>query len=100
MREKRKSKEKILGSGATVRGKWSFYGVLNFLEYCLQCRTMEIFQRQSLQLKFRSLIQMKLKWTILNNWKEKIQFMIRKWKEVRVKKTSQQELKEEEKYKN
>jgi len=46
MRERRKSKEKILGSGATVRGKWSFYGVMNFLEYYLQCRTMEIFQRQ------------------------------------------------------
>ena len=29
-RERRKSKEKISGSGATVRGKWSFYGVMNF----------------------------------------------------------------------
>ena len=31
MRERRKSKEKVSGSGATVRGKWSFYGVMNFL---------------------------------------------------------------------
>jgi len=31
MRERRKSKEKIAGSGAKVRGKWSFYGVMNFL---------------------------------------------------------------------
>ena len=40
MRERRKSKEKISWSGATVRGKWSFYGVMNFLEYYLQRRTM------------------------------------------------------------
>jgi hypothetical protein len=33
MRERRKSRGKIAGSGATVRGKWSFYGVVNFLEY-------------------------------------------------------------------
>jgi len=46
MRERRKSKEKISGSGATVRGKWPYYGVMNFLEYYLQCRTMEMFQRQ------------------------------------------------------
>jgi hypothetical protein len=59
------------GSDATVRGKWSFYGVMNFLEYYLQRRTKEIFQRHQLQLKLHSLIQMKLKWTILNNWKEK-----------------------------
>jgi hypothetical protein len=46
MRESRKSKEKISGSGATVRGNWSFYGVTNFLEHYLQRRNMEIFQRQ------------------------------------------------------
>ena len=57
---------------------------------------MEMFQRQQLQLKFHSLIQMK--WVILNQ--EKIKFMARKWKEGRVKSSSQQELKEEEKYKN
>jgi hypothetical protein len=67
MRERRKSKEKISGSGATVKGKWSYYDIMNFLEYCLQRRTMEIFQRQQLQLKFHSLIQMKLKLAILNN---------------------------------
>jgi len=33
---------------------------------------MEVFQREQLQLKFHSLIQMKLKWAILNNWKENI----------------------------
>jgi hypothetical protein len=61
---------------------------------------MEMFQRQQLQLKFHSLIQMKLKSAILNNWKEKIKFMTRKWKEGRVKMSSQQTLKEEGKYKN
>jgi hypothetical protein len=66
MRERRKSKEKISGSGARVKEKWPYY-VMNFLEYYLQRRTMEIFQSQLLQLKFHSLIQMKLKWTILNN---------------------------------
>jgi len=55
-----------------VRGKWSYYGVMSFLEYYLQHRTMEIFQRQQLQLKLNSLIQMKLKWAILDNWKHKI----------------------------
>ena len=72
MKERRKSKEKISGSGATVKGKWSYYDVMNFLEYYLQRRTVEVFQRQQLQLKFHSLIQMKLKWAILNNYKEKI----------------------------
>jgi len=43
------------------------YDVMNFLEYCLQRVTMEMFQRQQLQLKFHSLIHMKLKWAILNN---------------------------------
>jgi hypothetical protein len=67
MRERRKSKEKCSGSGATVKGKWPFYGVRKFLEYNLQHRTVEMLQRQQLQLKFHSLIQMKLKWVILNN---------------------------------
>jgi hypothetical protein len=67
MSERRKSKEKISGSGATVKGKWPYYDAVNFLEYYLQLRTVEMFQRQQLQLKFHSLIQMKLKWTILNN---------------------------------
>jgi len=44
MRERRKSKEKISGSGATVKGKWPFYDVINFLEYYLYCRTMKMFQ--------------------------------------------------------
>jgi len=46
MRERRKSKEKISGSGVRVRGKWPFYDVMNFLEYYLQRRTMEILQRK------------------------------------------------------
>jgi len=45
-----------------VRGKWAYYGVMNFLEYYLQRRTMDMFQRQQLQLKFHSMIRMKLKW--------------------------------------
>ena len=72
MWERRKSKEKISGSGATVKGKWPYYGVMNFLEYYLQGRTMEMFQRQQLQLMFHSLIQMKLNSATLKNWKEKI----------------------------
>jgi len=71
MRERRKSKKKK-GSGTTMKGKWSYYDAMNFLEYYLQRRTMEVFQREQLQLKFHSLIQMKLKWAILNNWKENI----------------------------
>ena len=59
MKERGKSKEKISGSGATVRGKWPYYDVVNFLEYYLQRRIMEMFQRQQLQLKFHSLMQMK-----------------------------------------
>ena len=94
----KRKEENIPGSGDTVKGKWPYYDVMNFLEYYLQRRTVEMFQRQQLQL--HSLIQMKIKWTILNNWKEKIYFMTRKWTEVRVKKNRQQELKEEGKYKN
>jgi len=45
MRERRKSKEKMSGSGATVKRKWPFY-VMNFMEYYLQLRTMEMFQRE------------------------------------------------------
>jgi len=55
-----------------VKGKWPFYDAVNFLEYYLQRRTMEMFQRQQMQLKFHSLFQVKLKCAILNNWKEKI----------------------------
>ena len=55
-----------------MKGKWPYYGVMNFLEYCLQCRTMEMFQRQQLQLKLHSLIQMKMNSATLNIWKEKI----------------------------
>jgi hypothetical protein len=72
MKERGKSKEKISGIGATVRGKWPYYDVVNFLEYYLQRRIMEMFQRQQLQLKLHSLIQMKLKSATLNNWKEQI----------------------------
>jgi hypothetical protein len=54
MRERRKSKEKISGSGVTVKGNWPFHDVMNFLEYYLQRRTMEMFQRQQLQLKFHN----------------------------------------------
>jgi len=45
---------------------------MNILEYYLQRKTMEMFQRQQLQVKFNSPIQMKLKSATLNNWKEKI----------------------------
>jgi hypothetical protein len=58
-----------------------------------------MFQRQQLQLKFHSQIQMKLKWAILI-WGEKIQVTTRKWKEDRVERSCQQELKEEGKDKN
>jgi len=73
MRERWKSKEKKKsGSEATVKGKWSFYDVMNFLEYYLHRRTMKMFQRQQLQLKFHALIQIKLKSAIPKNCKEKI----------------------------
>jgi len=39
MREKRKSKEKVSGRGATVKGKWPYYDVMNCLKYYLQHRT-------------------------------------------------------------
>jgi hypothetical protein len=39
MRERRKSKAKISGSGATVLEKWPYYDVINFLENYLQRRT-------------------------------------------------------------
>jgi len=58
MRERRKSKEEISESGAIVKGKWPFYDVMNFLEYYLQRRTMEMFHGQQLK--------------ILKNWEEKI----------------------------
>jgi len=29
-----------------AKGKWPYFDVINSLEYCLQCRTMEMFQRQ------------------------------------------------------
>jgi hypothetical protein len=51
MGERRKSKEKIK-KWDMVRGKWPYYDVLNFLEYYFQRRTMEIFQKQQLQLNF------------------------------------------------
>ena len=82
-----------------VRGKWSFYDVMNFLEYCLQRRTMEIFQREQLQLKLYSLTQMKMKWTILNTWTTEKIIHNEKMEGVSSKKSSRQELKEEEKYK-
>jgi len=50
MRERRKSKVKISGSGGTVKGKSPYYDVMNFLEYYLQRRTMEMLQIQQLQL--------------------------------------------------
>jgi len=40
---------------------------MNFLEYYLQRRNIEMLQRQQLELKSHSLIQVKLKWAILNN---------------------------------
>jgi hypothetical protein len=38
MSERRKSKEKMSGSGATAKGKWPYYNIMNFLEYYLQRR--------------------------------------------------------------
>jgi len=55
-----------------VKVKWPYYDVMKFLEYYLKRRTMEMFQRRQLQLKYHSLVQMKLKWAIVNSWKEKI----------------------------
>jgi len=40
MRKRSKSEEKISGSGATLKGKWPYYDVMNFLKYYLQRRTM------------------------------------------------------------
>jgi len=40
MRERRKSKGKVSGSGATAKGKWLYYDIMNFLEYYLQRRNM------------------------------------------------------------
>jgi hypothetical protein len=49
MREKRKPKEKNYKvGGATVKGKWQYYDVMNFLEYHLQRITTDMFQRQQL----------------------------------------------------
>jgi len=64
MREKENHKES--GTGATLKGKWPYYEVMNFLEYYLQPRTTEMFHRHQLQIEFHSLIQVKLKWAILN----------------------------------
>ena len=33
-----------------MKGKWPYYDVMNFLEYYLQRGTMEMFQRQQMQL--------------------------------------------------
>ena len=73
MRERRKSKEKNIRKwGYGEREMAILWCREILLEYYLQRRTMEMFQRQQLQLKFHSLIQMKLKSATLNNWKEKI----------------------------
>ena len=52
MGKEENQKKKISGSGATVKGKWPYYDVLNFLECYLQRRTKEMFQKQQMQLKF------------------------------------------------
>jgi hypothetical protein len=39
MRERRKPKDTISRTGATVKGKWPYYDVINFLGYYLQRRT-------------------------------------------------------------
>jgi hypothetical protein len=39
MRERRKSKAKISGSGAMELGKWPYYDATNFLKNYLRCRT-------------------------------------------------------------
>jgi hypothetical protein len=52
MRERRKSKEKISGNGATVKGKWPYYNVTNSLEYYLQRRSMEMFRESNCDLSF------------------------------------------------
>ena len=48
MRERRKSKEKMSVSGVKLERKWPYYDVMNFLEYFLERRTVEMFQRQQL----------------------------------------------------
>jgi len=40
MGERRESKEKTSGSGATVKAKWPYYDIINFLEYYLKRRNM------------------------------------------------------------
>jgi len=99
VKERRKSKEIIPGSGATLKGKWTYYGVMNFLEYYLQRRTMELFQRQQLILKFHSRIQMKLKPAILSHSKPKYDSWLENGRSFS-QKESQQELNEEWKYRN
>ena len=72
MGERRKSKEKNIWKWGYGEREMAVLCVLNFLEYYFQRRTTEMFQRQQLQLKFHSLIQMKLKSATLNNLKEEI----------------------------
>ena len=39
MRERRKTEENKSGSGATLKGEWPFYDIMNFLSCYLQRRT-------------------------------------------------------------
>jgi len=70
MRERRKPK-KTPGKGATVKGKWPYYDIMNFQEYYLPHRnTSETFHKQQLHL-IHSTIPKKLKSAILN-WTTKV----------------------------
>jgi hypothetical protein len=93
MRERRKSKEKISGSGAMVKGKWPYYDIMNFLEYYLQCRhtTGSVPQMAAATVSFANPEELK---SAILSWKEKVHVMTRIWKAVRINRSSQQELKE------
>ena len=64
-----KIKRKNIRQWGYSEREMAILGCHDFLVYSLQRRTMEMFQRQQLQLqlKFQSLIHMKLNWAILNN---------------------------------
>ena len=79
-----------------AKGKWPYFDVINSLEYCLQCRTMEMFQRQQVSVTAPDETE------IGNSEQQEGEniFHDQKMEGGLSKKSSQQELKEEEKYKN
>jgi hypothetical protein len=103
MRERRKSKEKISGRGATVKGKWPYYDVMNCFQYYLQHRTTngnvpETATATATEVSFADPDE-----TEIGNSEQLEGENIshdQKWKEGRVKRRGQQELKEVGKVKN